>query len=124
MKVLQIWNAEFGMKTKQNTDRISDCNIGSLEICASAYISAKLQKNVPIQTNRFSFQLKLTLEAVKLCQLLLLFTQSMILKVHSFTAYFTHYYLRNIIIQNNFKMLRDLKTDTFEGVVTYPASYA
>ncbi len=29
-----------------------------------------------------------------------------------------------LCIQNNFNMLRGLKTDTFERVVTYPASYA
>ncbi len=64
MKVLQIWNAEFGKKTKQNTDRISDCNIGSLEICASAYIygSTKLLKSAqgsynstPASTNVFLY---------------------------------------------------------------------
>ncbi len=45
-------------------------NLGSLEIRASTYISAKLKKTI-----HCSFQLKWTLEAVKL---LFLFTQSMI----------------------------------------------
>ncbi len=38
-------------------------NMGSLEMRASIYISAKL-KNLPIHTNRCSFQLKGTLEAI------------------------------------------------------------
>ncbi len=53
------------------------------------------KKNVPIHTNHCSFQLKWTLEAVKLWKILFLFTQCMIC------------------------MLQYLKTDTFECVVTY-----
>ncbi len=87
------------------------CNIGSLEIHTSTYNSAKL-KNVPIHTNHSSFQLKWTLEAVKLPQLLFLFTQNLIWR-----STVLHNYFRNIMlwIQNNFNMLRDLKTDAFEG---------
>ncbi len=54
-------------------------NLGSLEIRASSYIFAKLQKcTVPMHTVHCSFQLKWTLVAVKHQQLLFLFTQMMI----------------------------------------------
>ncbi len=78
-------------------------------------------KKLPyIYTNCCSFQLKWTLEAVKLWYLLFLLTQSRPIicrsTVSNNKALFLHNYLRNIMlwIQNNFNMLRtDLKTDTF-----------
>ncbi len=104
------------------------CNIGSLEIHAYSYISAKLKTCTdtykPLQFSQF----KLILEAVKLQQLLFLVTHSMICRytVSTDIAKFSHNYLRNIMlwIQNNFYTLRDLKTDSFEHTVTYSASYS
>ncbi len=62
-------------------------------------------------------------------QLLFLFTQSMIYKYRVLInkAQFSHNYFHNIMfwLQNNFNILRDLKTGTFESChVTYTASYA
>ncbi len=62
----------------------------------------------------FTFQKKQTLEAVKLRHILLLFTH--IYRVLINKAYFSHNYLKNIMLrlQNNINMLGDLKTDAFE----------
>ncbi len=53
------------------------CNIGLFEIRASTYISAKLKKRT-FTHESLQLQLKWTLEAVKLPQLLFLFTLNMI----------------------------------------------
>ncbi len=69
------------MKVKINKKNF-DCDIACI-VASQAhwkYVPPPtfLQKNVPICTNRCSFQLKLTLEAVKLWQLLFHFTKILI----------------------------------------------
>ncbi len=91
---------------------VKQLGITTLEIRVFSYISAK---NVHIHTNHCSFQLKWTLEAVKL-PLLFLFTQSMIrrstvlINKLIFSFLLEEYYLW---IQNN--ILQLLKTELFES---------
>ncbi len=87
-----------------------------LEIRASTYISAKLKKNVPICTIHCIFQLKWTLEAANSDNFFPFHTKYDLGTVLIDKGEFSHNYLQNVMLwlHNNFNILHDLKTDTFE----------
>ncbi len=82
----------------------------------------KTEKNVPICTIHCSFQLKSTLEAVKLTTFIPFHTKY---DLQEQFWLFSHSYLQNgmLWLLNNFNILHDLKTESFECFVTYTALY-
>ncbi len=99
-------------------------NLGSLEIRASTYISAKLKKRTYMYDS-LQFPVEMNTRGSKTLTTFIPFHTKYDLQEQFWL--FSHSYLQNgmLWLQNNFNILHDLKTDTFDRyvVVTYTDSY-
>ncbi len=97
-------------------------NLGSLEIRASTYISAKLKK-ITYMYDSLQFPVEMNTRGSKTLTTFIPFHTKCDLQEQFWL--FSHSYLQNgmLWLQNNFNILHDLKTDTLNVFVTYTASY-
>ncbi len=88
-------------------------NLGSLEIRASTYISAKLKKRTYMYDS-LQFPVEMNTRGSKTLTTFIPFHTKCDLQEQFWL--FSHSYLQNgmLWLQNNFNILHDLKTDTFE----------